>query len=561
MNPNTIIALIAAAAIIALYLIMDLLKARDKKKEGISESWGKPPDVKYFPEDLEAIRSYFLKNKDSRPPSFVIDDITWRDLDMDDLFIRLNGTLTTPGEQMLYRLLREPCFDLADLEIRRKLIARLQKNKDDRTAIQLILQKLGKNHQVDITEFFFRAGSSNVWKLRLYQLLALASLASPLALFFNTGLAILLILFFLMTNMGVYYSRKFKISGDLASLSYLVRFVQCAGRIVSSKFTSLEICDFQERLKAPYEKIKSIRKRGFFLFYMSSGLIADLVFEYVRICLLKELIDYEQLSKTILECKSELIDSYDMVGFLDSLIAVASFRESISLFCEPELTSDASGQRLEFEELYHPLIADPVKNSFMLDRSLLVTGSNASGKTTFLKTIAINAILAQSFQTCLARKYVSSIFAVITSMAIKDSVKNGESYYIVEIKSIKRILDLLNSGMPCLCLIDEVLRGTNTIERIAASSQILLQLAQQRCLCLAATHDLELTFILESSFLNVHFQEEITDQSISFDYKLRDGRATSRNAIKLLRLMGYESSIVEEAEKRADSFLLRGTWA
>ena len=108
--------------------------------------------------------------------------------------------------------------------------------------------------------------------------------------------------------------------------------------------------------------------------------------------------------------------------------------------------------------------------------------------------------------------------------------------------------------------IDEVLRGTNTIERIAASSQVLLQLAERNCICIAATHDIELTYILENCYRNVHFQEAITKDGIVFDYKLRDGRATSRNAIKLLQLMGYSSEIVHQAEKRADNFLNRGSW-
>jgi DNA mismatch repair ATPase MutS len=145
-------------------------------------------------------------------------------------------------------------------------------------------------------------------------------------------------------------------------------------------------------------------------------------------------------------------------------------------------------------------------------------------------------------------------------MALRDSLRNGESYFIAEIKSIKRILDYLNEKVPCLCLIDEVLRGTNTVERIAASSQVLLHLAKHKCMCMAATHDVELTHILEKYFQNVHFQERIADNSIVFDYKLYEGRASSRNAIKLLRLMGYDDAIVTEAERRANDFMNRGTW-
>ena len=284
--------------------------------------------------------------------------------------------------------------------------------------------------------------------------------------------------------------------------------------------------------------------------------------EYIKIVLLQELIDYERLCQVVPERKSELIDTYEMVGLLDSLISVASYRESVPFYCDPDLSKHAPGcsRRLEFEEIYHPLIADPVANSLATERSILVTGSNASGKSTFLKTVAINAILAQSFHTCLARKYSSSMFAIFTSMALRDSVQNGESYFVAEIKSVKRILDCLNEDVPCLCLIDEVLRGTNTVERIAASSQVLSQLAARNCICIAATHDIELTFILERSYRNVHFQETITKDGIVFDYKLREGSAASRNAIKLLRLIGYDASIVDQAERRADAFLSRGKW-
>jgi DNA mismatch repair ATPase MutS len=105
-----------------------------------------------------------------------------------------------------------------------------------------------------------------------------------------------------------------------------------------------------------------------------------------------------------------------------------------------------------------------------------------------------------------------------------------------------------------------VLRGTNTVERIAASSQVLLYLAAHNCLCMAATHDIELTYILENYYQNIHFQESISDSGMVFDYKVYDGRASSRNAIRLLSLMGYDEAIVREADGRAGHFLHSGIW-
>lgn len=137
----------------------------------------------------------------------------------------------------------------------------------------------------------------------------------------------------------------------------------------------------------------------------------------------------------------------------------------------------------------------------------------------------------------------------------------GESYYIVEIKSLKRILDQTAGEPRVLCFIDEVLRGTNTVERIAASSQILKLISQSGAMIFAATHDVELTNLLEDFYENKHFEEQVIDGQVIFDYILKDGRATTRNAIKLLSSLGYDETVTEKAEKQAKAFESEGTWS
>ena len=107
---------------------------------------------------------------------------------------------------------------------------------------------------------------------------------------------------------------------------------------------------------------------------------------------------------------------------------------------------------------------------------------------------------------------------------------------------------------------DEVLRGTNTVERIAASAEILKTMAEGNCICFAATHDIELTHLLEAVYQNYHFEEQIEKDDIFFSYKILKGRASSRNAIKLLGIMGYEKEIIGEAEKLAEDFVKTGKW-
>ena len=113
---------------------------------------------------------------------------------------------------------------------------------------------------------------------------------------------------------------------------------------------------------------------------------------------------------------------------------------------------------------------------------------------------------------------------------------------------------------PCTCYIDEILRGTNTIERIAASASVLEYLHSQDCLCVAASHDIELTKILADKFDNYHFCEQVTDNEITFDYKIKNGASTTRNAVKLLDHMAFDESIVNKAEELILSYEKNQTW-
>lgn len=251
----------------------------------------------------------------------------------------------------------------------------------------------------------------------------------------------------------------------------------------------------------------------------------------------------------------------EVVGYVETAIAVWIFRKSLEReegWCEPDF---GAKNGLELETGYHPLITNPVKNGIATDKGVLITGSNASGKSTFLKMVAVNAILAQTIHTCPAARYRAPFYYVYSSMALRDDMDSGESYYIVEIKALKRILDAADAGeKPILCFVDEVLRGTNTVERIAASTQILKSLGRTGILCFAATHDIELTELLRNDFGNYHFEEDVADGDVVFNYKLKEGKATTRNAIRLLELMGYDKEVIEKAYAQAARFTESGVW-
>lgn len=191
---------------------------------------------------------------------------------------------------------------------------------------------------------------------------------------------------------------------------------------------------------------------------------------------------------------------------------------------------------------------------------MLLTGTNASGKSTFIKALALSAIMAQSLCTTLCTAYQAASFTIYSSMVLRDSVVDGDSYFIAEIKSLKRIFDAVKRGERVLSTIDEVLRGTNTVERIAASSVLLSQLAGQGALCVAATHDGELCGILDGAYRMMHFSEHVTEDNVAFDYLLKEGKATTCNAIELMDRLGFDEAVIKDARDRAARFQLEGSW-
>jgi hypothetical protein len=555
-NKYIFLGLIILIILIVFTSIRKLKNARKLKRE-IIERWGKVPKEQYNTEVMKSLSGFFRNIQNLKSDTHFIDDISWNDLDMDKIYMRLNNTQSTVGEEYLYYLLRYPLLEENGLNERERLINFFQQNSTQRAKLQYILAGLGKRKFISITDYFYSDEKRVSVNGRLYKTLVISLVLSPLILIANPYIGLLAILGLLFTNMTVYYKAKNEISMHLESLSYIVNMINCARRISSIDIS--EIKEYRNMLLASYKKIKSISIKSFYsLFYTTQ----DPFLEYIKVVFLGELIAFESLLKVIYKQRTELKQIHECIGLIDSLISIASYRESIDFYTVPQLhkCSNIFPKHLEFDKIYHPLIKNPVANSAKLDKPILVTGSNASGKSTFLKTIAINAIFSQTIHTCLARSYRSCYFMIFTSMALRDDLENNESYYIAEIKSLKRILDNINNVVPCLCIIDEVLRGTNTVERIAASSEVLCHLSKSNCICIAATHDIELTSILKHYFENYHFQESFSGNEIVFDYKLYPGKSNTRNAIKLLKLMGYKDEIVSNAEERALKFIDSGIW-
>lgn len=549
-----IASIILMIIICSLYDLYSFKRRFNKNKAKIIESYGCPINIEDADYKMNNIATYF-KNKDQKKG---IDDITWSDLSMDDIYKKINNTQSSAGREVLYDILRNPLCSLKELKKRDSIIEYFMNNFEERLKLQLILSNLGNNYDANTTLCLFLDEDNSKNRLKFYRTLRAIPFISLLLIVINKSFLFITMLSIALNIFISFNNKNRKI--DVSGFTYIIKTINVAFKIKDMKINVLD--NNLKNIAEDLEKVKKIKKKS--ISKNPNSVLSDLNFfsEYANMITLSELITYEKVKETIIKNKEYLKSIYEYVGGVDALISISSFRTSLDYYSKPQFLASTKKEDniINFEELYHPLINNPVSNSLDINKGVLITGSNASGKSTFIKSVAINQILCQSIYTSCSKKYEGTFFNIYTSMALKDDVLNEESYYMVEIKSLKRIIDKCNENMPCLCFVDEILRGTNTVERIASSSEVLSHLNKSNAICIAATHDIELTYLLEKEYDNYHFEEEITDDDIVFDYKLNKGRAKSRNAIKLLSLIGYEQNIVEKAHEKAENFVKSGKW-
>jgi hypothetical protein len=214
-----------------------------------------------------------------------------------------------------------------------------------------------------------------------------------------------------------------------------------------------------------------------------------------------------------------------------------------------------SANNCEITEGCHPLLPTnkSVPNDISLhdkDRAWLISGSNMSGKSTFLRMVGVNILFAQIGLKTYTKKTKTCPVRLMTDLRIRDNLFKNESYFLAEVRQLKRMIDT-SKGKPLLFgLIDEPYRGTNSEERIAASVEVLRCLLESGGFFLTATHDKEVTEMAEQipAVSNHHFKEELSESDIAFDYKIRSGPTTTRNALRVLQQEGYPDSVIQNAE-------------
>jgi hypothetical protein len=235
----------------------------------------------------------------------------------------------------------------------------------------------------------------------------------------------------------------------------------------------------------------------------------------------------------------------DGVGEMEALLSLAAYGYERSGDVFPEFVEGAPC--FEAEGIGHPLIAAAtcVRNDVSVcgeRRVLLISGSNMSGKSTLMRAVGLNTVLAMAGAPVRARRLRLTPLQVGASILINDSLQEGSSRFYAEITRLRHICDLAEGGLPVLFLLDELLQGTNSKDRMAGAEGVVQALLERGAIGLISTHDLALTGIggAAGRLHNVHLQDEIADGKMKFDYTLRDGVVTKSNGIELMRLIGLK---------------------
>lgn len=484
--------------------------------------------------DLHSIKKYYIFKKNDSGVFQNIPDETAEDLNLDLLFAELDRTKSKIGRQYLYskfRLItenRDPFLE--------RYVEYFQKN--DTAAAEKELGKLNKIHDYEIIDLIDNDIFINQKYLNYARLsLVLFFMILICGLFIKQVLIFLVPLF--LVNAYYHYANKNYVEYYNVIISRLYSTISVARNISKTKHLAEEYKDID--LKKLIRVIRSsnvteqLAKNEFLIIFW-------LLLEIARIIFNLEIFGFRRKVNILNTSKVNLLKVYDYVGKIDTSINLCKIKHEY-LVCSPVFKNEKT---MLVKGLYHPLIDNCIQNNLEIsDSGIVLTGSNMSGKTSFMRSLAVNAIVAQAFGFCFSSQYEAPFMRILTSISIQDNINENKSYYLEEVLRIKSFLEEPGYN---LILIDEIFKGTGTRERIAISKAVLKAINSDRNLVCITTHDLEIAYFLkENNYDLYYFSEEIHKDKLQFTYTLNKGINQKPNAIRILEMYKYPLEIIEES--------------
>ena len=543
---SNVAALVAAALLIAAYVA---IRWKDGRNSRLSEQ-------------KESLRSVYQKEADYLDGDFsgfpsgeqYIDSRHAFTLDLDifgpqSLFHRINRTVTTGGSDFLAKELAETRVrSIDEIEKRREVIRELSGKESLRTAF--LAQ--GKGRQIDtaaITEALQEVRQLHISRLAAHRSTYITALGSIIVFYSLLADAIFgplsgaLPMLWVLLEMAVVYllfgSTLKQVSQSInIILPRLGTYVGMIMQIVTSDLESQEGRDIIRQLSADeQDALKS--------FQLLKGIISDLDQRnevWVPISNALYLADYFIVRRFLLwqdRYMMRIEDWIDAVSHFDALVSMATFRYNEPKATEAELV-DADEVVYEARGLYHPFLGQKaVRNDFSIANQhyYIITGANMAGKSTFLRSVGINYVLATNGMPVFADSLRVSLFSLFSSMRTTDDLAHGISYFNAELLRLQQLIETCRQNRHTLIILDEILKGTNSLDKLNGSRLFLQSVATLPVTGIIATHDLELSKMEQEypdRFHNYCFEIQLSDE-IAYTYQLSEGVARNQNATYLLK--------------------------
>jgi len=508
----------------------------------LKQSFGK---MKTETSNFKMIETYF-RNKDNSEAYQILSDKTCNDLDFDDLFKFLDRTNSKVGQQYLYNKLRTVKLDENQTNLDEVIIGKLTNDSELRVSIQQQLENLSHKDAYYVTTLFQDKHLKAPKWFGFIPVLSFASLLFLTLSFFEVKF-LLVLLVVVVINFLIHYWNKNNVVEYINSLPQLLKLNSVAFQL----FKTPALKELNPKLSKSIKLIDEVKRRMSF-FRLEAKLQGDFVmiawsiFELVKTAFLLESLLLFNVIKRLDNKRDELEDVFQFVGHIDMLVSIASVRNGLEAYCIPTITTNENA--IIVKEISHPLILKCERNDITIsDKSILLTGSNMSGKTTFMRAIGVNIITGLTINTCFAKSFEFPLVKLFSAIRISDDLMNNKSYYFEEVLTVKEMILESEKEEANLFLLDELFKGTNTVERISAGKAVLSTLAKNKNIVVVSTHDIELTDMLSNEYELYHFSEVISNNTVGFDYKLKNGKLKNRNAIRILEINEYPKEVIQEA--------------
>lgn len=464
--------------------------------------------------------------------SYKIDDTTYDNLLLHEFSNKYNKSKTTCGDELFNHFLRGTRSETQVKNFQNDL-----KNLsiEDAEKIKKILSKIGKQKRGFVVSDLWEGFTIKSRIIDNFYILFLLNIIISSAIFFLSNKTIFFaLLFFFIFNFILYLATNNKISRVIGSINYIRVLCNALNKI--EKKTSLSISE----TSPAYKKFNTLNYYAVFfkdgIGGPESGDILSVIIDYLRSFLCFEIFAFKMTSGFIIKNLDEIHKIIFYAGYLDLLVNINSVIDE-NKTCYASFTED---KKISFTNMNHPLLEKSVAQNKQITDGLIITGLNMSGKTTFMKTLATNQLLATSFGIAFAENFSTSIYKILTSFAINDDLLKGKSRYYAEayrLLEIKNQLELQNT----ICFVDEILSGTNSHDRIYGAVKILEDFTRfKNSIVIAATHDNQIAESLSSKLAPVYFDGEVSGDQINFDYLIKDGIVSNRNGLLILKLIGLE---------------------